>query len=337
MLDKPNRELIGREKAAIFMIFLGPELSAEVFKQLTEEEIEILTLEIAKIQSVTAEMKDMIVDEFFEMMTIQQYMAEGGLNVANEMLIRALGKEKAMTLVKKVTSKIQIKPLDVVRTTDPQQLINFIQTEHPQTIALIMAYLKSDQAAYVLSSLPENIQTDVAKRLAVMDRTSPEVLRDIEKVLEKKLLTVASEDYTSSGGIDSLVQVLINSDRATEKKILETLELQDPELAEEIKQRMFVFEDIVVIDDRGIQRILRELDTKELSKALKTASDDVKNKFFKNLSKRAGAILQEEMEYMGAIRVKDVEESQQKIVNIIRKLDETGEIIIARGEEDLVV
>jgi flagellar motor switch protein FliG len=329
-------KLTGRKKAAILVITLGPELSAEIFKQLTEEEIEILTYEVANIRNVTAEEKDKVIDEFYEMMGVQQYMAEGGLNMANEMLIRSLGQEKAMSLMKKLTSKIQIKPLDVVRSTDPAQLVNFIQEEHPQTIALIMAYLKPEQAAFILQSLPENIQPEVARRLALMDRTSPEVLRDMEKVLEKKVLTISREDYTSAGGVDSLVQLLINSDRSTEKRILESLELQDPELAEEVKQKMFVFEDIVILQDRDVQQVLRSLDIKELAKALKLASEEVKEKFFRNLSKNARRNLQEEIEYLGPMRKRDVEEAQQHIVNIIRKLEESGEITIARNEEEII-
>jgi len=337
MLDKKRRELTGREKAAVFLIFLGPELSAEVFKQMTEEEIELLTLEIAKMQNVTAEIKDKVIEEFNQMLMVQEYLAEGGIKYANEILERALGQDKAMNIISKLTSSIQIRPLDVVRSTDPAQLINFIQNEHPQTIALIMAYLKPEQAAHVLASLPENIQADVAKRLALMDRTSPEVIREVEKVLEKQLSTVTGEDYASAGGIDSIVAVLNLVDRGTEKTILETLEMQDPELAEEIKRRMFVFEDIVLIDDKGIQRILRELDMKELAKALKGTSEEVQNKFFSNMSKRAGAMLKEDMEFMGPVRVKDVEEAQQKIVNIIRNLEDSGEIIIARGEEEVFI
>ena len=230
------------------------------------------------------------------------------------------------------------RPFDFIRRTDPAHLLNFIQGEHPQTIALILAYLEAQKAASILGALPTEIQPDVAKRIAIMDRTSPEVLREVERVLERKLSTLASEDFTSAGGIDSIVEIINSVDRSTEKSIIESLEEDDPELAEEIKKRMFVFEDIVLLDDRAIQKVLREVDSSDLAKALKSVDTDAQDKVYRNMSKRAAALLKEDMDFMGPVRLKDVEEAQQKIVNIIRKLEEQGDIVVARaGEDEMVV
>ena len=238
----------------------------------------------------------------------------------------------------RLTSSLQVRPFDFIRRTDPQHLLNFIQNEHPQTIALILCYLEPQKAALILSSLPHQIQADVARRIATMERVSPDVLREVERVLERKLSTLASEDYSQAGGIDAVVEVLNLVDRGTEKTIIEALEEEDPELAEEIKKKMFVFEDIVLLDDRAIQRVLREVDNQELAKALKSVDPEVQEKIFKNMSKRAASLLREDMDFMGPVRLKDVEDCQQKIVNIIRKLEDAGEIVVARGgEEELVV
>jgi flagellar motor switch protein FliG len=231
-----------------------------------------------------------------------------------------------------------VRPFDYLRRTDPAHLLNFIQQEMPQTIALILAYLEPAKASVILQSLPHEVQSEVARRIAIMDRTSPEVLREVERVLEKKLSTLSSEDYTAAGGVSSVVEILNLVDRSSEKQIIEGLEEEDPELAEEIKKKMFVFEDIVMLDDRSIQKVMREVDTQELSKALKSVDSEVQDKIYRNMSKRAAQMLKEDMEFMGPVRLKDVEEAQQKIVSIIRHLEDTGEIVVARaGEDELVV
>lgn len=271
-------------------------------------------------------------------MVAQDFILNGGIDYARDILERSLGSQKAMDIVNRLTSSLQVKPFDFVRRTDPQHLVNFLQSEHPQTIALVLAYLESKKASDVLAQLPVEIQPEVAKRIAKMDRTTPEVLREVERVLERKLSTLASEDFSSAGGVDSIVEVLNLADRATEKTIIEALEEEDPELAEEIKKRMFVFEDIVLLDDKSIQKVLREVDTNDLSKGLKSVDEEVQEKIFRNMSKRAVALLKEDMEYMGPIRLHDVEEAQQKVVSIIRKLEDDGEIVIARaGEDEMVV
>jgi len=337
-LHKKREKLSGKQKAAVFLITLGPEISSEIFKHLREDEIETLTFEIARIDKVEPDEKDKVLMEFQELMMAQQFISQGGLDYARDVLEKALGSQKAIDIINRLTSSLQVRPFDFIRRTDPAHLLNFIQGEHPQTIALILAYLDPQKASLILKELPHEIQADVAKRVAIMDRTSPDVLREIERVLERKLSTLASEDYTSAGGIDAIVEVLNLVDRSTEKTIIEALEEEDPELAEEIKKKMFVFEDIVLLDDRAIQKVLREVDSQELAKALKAVDTEVQDKIYRNMSKRASALLKEDMEFMGPIRIRDVEEAQQKIVNIIRKLEDSGEIVVARsGEDELVV
>lgn len=334
---KSVKDMNGRQKAAIFLVSLGSEVSSEIFKHLREDEIETLTFEIARIESIEAEQKDAILLEFQELMMASQFITTGGIDYARELLEKSLGSQKAIDIINRLTSSLQVRPFDFIRRTDPAHLLNFIQQEHPQTIALILAYLEPNKSSVILQNLPHDIQSDVAKRIATMDRTSPEVLREVERVLEKKLSTLSSEDYTMAGGVDSIVEILNLVDRTSEKGIIERLEEEDPELAEEIKKKMFVFEDIVMLDDRSIQKVMREVDSQELAKALKSVDNEVQDKIYRNMSKRASAMLKEDMEYMGPIRMKDVEEAQQKIVSIIRHLEDQGEIVIARGEGDELV
>jgi len=338
MHQSKKTQLTGRQKAAIFLVSLGSDVSSEIFKHLREDEIEQLTFEIARLDKIEPDDKDRVLQEFQEMMMAQEFISQGGIDYARDVLERALGTQKAIDIVNRLTSSLQVRPFDFIRRTDPSHLLNFIQGEHPQTIALILAYLDPQKAASILAELPHNVQADVARRIAEMKRTSPDVLREVERVLERKLSTLASEDFTQAGGIDAVVEILNQVDRGTEKIIIEALEEEDPELAEEIKKRMFVFEDIVLLDDRSIQKVLREVDSQELAKALKGVDAEVQEKIFRNMSKRAAQLLREDMDFMGPIRLRDVEESQQKIVNIIRKLEDAGEIVIARaGEEELVV
>ncbi|MCL2557338.1 MAG: flagellar motor switch protein FliG [Treponema sp.] len=335
---KGVKDCTGRQKAAIFLVSIGSELSAEIFKYLREDEIETLTFEIARLETIDSDQKDTILQEFQELMMANQFISTGGIDYARELLEKSLGSQKAIDIINRLTSSLQVRPFDFIRRTDPTHLLNFIQQEHPQTIALILAYLEPNKASVILQNLSHSIQSDVARRIATMDRTSPEVLREVERVLEKKLSTLSSEDYTTAGGVENIVEILNLVDRASEKQIIEALEDEDPELAEEIKKRMFVFEDIVLLSDRDIQKVMREVDSQELSKALKSVEIEVQEKIFKNMSKRAATMLKEDMEYMGPIRLKDVEEAQQKIVSIIRHLEDTGDVVIARsGEDEMVV
>ncbi|HBA68675.1 MAG TPA: flagellar motor switch protein FliG [Lachnospiraceae bacterium] len=336
-MARTEEKITGLQKAAILLIALGPERSALIFKHLKEEEIEELTLEIANTRSVTPQLKEDIIEEFYQVCLAQQYIAEGGIGYAKELLEKALGSDKAIDVISKLTASLQVKPFEFVRKTDASQLLNFIQDEHPQTIALIMSYLSPAQSSMIISSLPPERQADVAKRIAMMDRTSPDVIKEVEKVLESKLSTLVNQDYTVIGGVDAVVEILNTVDRGTEKHIMETLEIEEPELADEIRKKMFVFEDILLLDDRAIQRVLRDVDNNDLAIALKGSNEQVQSAIFNNMSKRLAVMIKEDMEFMGPVRMKDVEEAQQKIVNIIRKLEDSAEIVISRGGGDEIV
>ncbi len=336
-MGKESENVSGLQKAAILLIALGPERSANVFKHLKEEEIEELTLEIANTRNITPKLKDEVISEFYQVCLAQQYIAEGGINYAKELLEKSFGADKAMDVIGKLTASLQVKPFEFIRKTDASQLLNFIQDEHPQTIALILSYLSAAQSALILSALPPDRQADVARRIAIMDRTSPEVIKEVEKVLESKLSSLVNQDYTIIGGVDAVVEILNTVDRGTEKHIMETLEIEEPELADEIRKKMFVFEDILLLDDRAIQRVLRDVDNGDLATALKGSNEEVQNAIFNNLSKRLAAMIKEDMEFMGPVRMKDVEEAQQKIVNVIRKLEDSAEIVISRGGGDEIV
>lgn len=329
-------ELRGRKKAAILLILLGPERAAQIYRHLDEASIEFLTLEIASVRKITSEERRAVLKEVQELVMAKEFLGKGGVSYARELLEQALGKEKAEDLLKRLTSSLQSKPFDFLRTSDPVQLFSFLQGEHPQTIALILAYLPSDKAAAIISGLPGELQADVAFRIAKMDSVSPEVLKEAEKVMERKFSAVVGADFSRAGGIDSIVAIINKAGRKTEKQILEILDEKDPEMAEEIRKKLFTFEDIVKIDDKSLQKVVRDVDTKDLAMALKGVSDDLREKFYKNMSSRAVEMLKEEMEYMGPVRLRDVEEAQQKIVNIIRKLEEAGEIVIAGSGEDIV-
>ena len=336
-MAKSNSSVSNREKIAVLMVALGNDIAAEVYKKLDDPAIELITLEVANLRKVSPELKLEVLKEAQEILMAREFMARGGVEYARDILEKALGPERAQNLLARITASLQVRPFDFMRHTDPQQVLGFIQGEHPQTIALILSYLEAPQAAMILSGLPAVGQAEVAKRIARMDRITPEVLREVERVLERKLSTVMGQDFTMAGGIDAVVAIVNSADRTTERNIMEYLEENDPELAEEIKKRLFVFEDIIRLDDRSLQRVLREVDMKELGLALKGATEELRTKFFKNMSKRAAEMLQEDMDYMGPVRVKDVEESQQKVVNVVRGLEEQGEIVIASGGEDELV
>lgn len=330
-------EFRGVEKAAMLLITVGPENAANVFEYLNEEEIEELTMEIANITSVSPQMKEKITQEFYEICVAQEYITEGGIQFAQNTLKKALGEDKANELINKLTMSLQVKPFEFARRADTSQILNFIQDEHPQTIALILSYLNSSQSALILSALPKEIQSEVVRRIALMDRTSPEIIREIEKVLEGKVTTMTSQDFASVGGVDSVVEMLGSVDRSTEKNILEKLEIEDVELAEEIKNKMFVFEDIISLDNKSIQKVLREVDNGKLAVALKGANDEVKKVLLSNVSKRLATMIEEDMEFMGPVKLRDVEDAQQEIVGVVRRLEEAGTIIISRGGGDEVI
>src|SRR5690625_3431610 len=337
MVVRQRQKLTGKQKAAILLISLGPDVSAQIYKHLTDEEIEQLSLEISGVQKVDTELQETIVDQFHQIALATDYISQSGVSYAKTVLKKAFRKQEASSINNRLSSSLQVRPFDFARKADPQQVLNFIINEHPQTIALVLSYLDPEQAGQILSELPEKMQAEVAKRIATMDSTSPEIISQVEQVLEKNLATSLTEDYTQTGGIESVVEVLNGVDRSTERTILDALEVEDPELAEEIKKRMFVFEDIVILDNRAIQRVIREVDNDDLRLALRVASEEVKEIVFNNMSQRMAETFKEEMEYMGPVRLRDVEEAQTRIVATIRRLEEIGEIIIARGGGDDII
>ncbi|OPJ63278.1 flagellar motor switch protein FliG [Clostridium oryzae] len=337
-MAREANKLTGVQKAAILFITLGPEASAGIIKRLPEQELQKITYEIANITGVKSEQRQTILQEFIEINKAKDYILEGGIDYARDLLGKALGQQRAKEILDRVTEATQqYRPFAIARKADAQQLMNVISNEHPQTIALILCYMQSDKAGQILSALPEDVQTDVAYRLATMNTTSPMVVKEIEKVLDSKLSSVVRSETTIIGGVPTLVDILNQVDRTTEKNITEGLERENAELAEKVKESMFIFEDIVTIGDIAIQRVLREVDAKELAMALKGCSEEVASAIFRNQSKRAAAALKEDMEFLGPVRLMDVEKAQQKIVGIIRRLDEAGEIVISRGGEDAIV
>lgn len=333
-----TKKLSGVQKVAVLLVGLGPEVSVEIFKQLTEAEIDQVTLEISNVRQLKNSQTEQVLNEFYGMILGQDFMNEGGLDYAKDILEKALGKDKALETIGRLTSRLEVKPFSFARKADPNQILAILQHEHAQTIALVLSYLDAKQASQILSQLNPGKQAEVAKRIAMMESTSPEVIHQVEQILERKLSASGSRDYTSTGGVEAIVKVLNKVDRGTEKAILSELEAESPELVEEIKKRMFVFEDIVLLDTRTIQRIIREVQDNDLIYALKVANEDVKSGIFRNISARRAESIQDEIETMGPVKLKDVETAQTNIVALVRSLEEKGEISVARGEgEEMIV
>jgi len=334
---KKKMVLSGEQKAAALLISLGPELAAKVYQHLKEETVEQVTLQIANLRKITPEEKDSVMQEVLNIAAALEYISQGGVEYAHEILEKALGANKAMEIINRLQGSLQMTPFDYIKRTDPQQLLNFIQSEHPQTIALILAHLTPEHSATILGALPADVQVDVATRIAVLDRAAPDVVMEIERVLERRISSIFTQEFTAAGGVRVLAEVLNRADRSTEKAIMEKLEESNPELAEEVKRLMFVFDDLINLDNRTIQQVLREVDAKDLALALKGAKEEVKEHLLKNMSSRAKAMILEDMEVMGPVRLKHAEEAQQKIVNVVRQLEEMGEIVVARGGEEEVM
>lgn len=337
-MRKGKEELTNRQKAAVMLMVLGPEIAGKVVRHLDEEHIEGLTLELARLDKISPEQREAIIGEFYESAVAQEFIAEGGVDQARQVLEAAFGSDKAEEVIKRIVAAMQVVPFEFLKKADPSQVLSFIQDEHPQTIALILAYMPVNNAALILSKLSGDLRADVAARIAMMEQTPPEVIRRVEQVLEKKVSSILNQEMAQAGGPKALVDLLNRVDRSTERVIMENLSDSNPELADAVKNMMFVFEDIIQLDDRAIQAIMKEVDMKELATALKGVNGDVQQKVFRNMSERAVAMLKEDMEFMGPVRLRVVEEAQQKIVAIIRKLEEAGEIVIGRsGEEDVLV
>jgi len=332
----PQQKLTGLRKAAIFLVAMGSKTSAEIYKHLSEEEVERISAEIAKLESIPSSTLNEVNSEFYQMVLAQKYMAAGGLTYAQEVLIEALGEAKAMEIIRRVQMALEVKGFNVLQNVDSNQLLAFLQKEHPQTIALVLRQLNPVQAANVLTELPPTSQVDVMYRLAQMERVSPETLHAVERVLENRIDFNASA--SKFGGLQQAADILNMVGQRFEKNILAGIAKENPDVASEIKNLMFVFEDIINLDDRSIQKILREVDNKELALALKTASVELKSKILSNMSARASEMIEEELQYMGPVRLREVEEVQQRIIDVIRRLEEEGQLVIAAGasEEQMV-
>lgn len=332
MAGRSDTKLTQREKAAILLISLGKNYAAQLFKHLTEEEIATLTLAITTTTRVTKEESDKVLSEFLETCLAQKYISEGGLDYARGVLKKALGEDKAGEILDKLTETLQVRPFEFVRRADTMQIVYLIANENPQTIALLMSYLEPKKAAGVLAALPGELQVEVVTRMANMESVIPEYIREAEMILEQRLAKMGMSDQTVVGGIDAVVKIINSVDRGTEKNILESLDVLDPDLSENIKKNMFVFEDIAKLSNQAIQRVLKEVQQSDIAIALKGATEEVKSVIMSNLSKRLQEMINDDLAVMGPMRVKDVEEAQQKIVNAVRALEENGEIIVSRGD-----
>jgi len=334
-----SSELPGVRKAAILLLSLGQDDAAQILKRLSPESVEEVSREIASIGAVGASSRTVVFNEFYNTALANAYVAEGGLEYAKALLRKSLSEDEAGRIIKQVTQQVQTTPFSFLQKAESDNLLTFIQDEHPQTIALILAHLPPQKASEILVGLPGQKQVEVVKRIANMEQTNPEVIKEVERGLEHRLSDIVSQTFEKAGGVDTVAEILNLADRSTEKGIMEGLEAEDPDLVEQIRRLMFVFEDILLVNDKGIQSVLKEVDNDELSLALKTASQELKDKIFKNMSERAAQLIQEDMQYMGPVRVSDVEQAQQKIVDIVRRLEDAGEIIIAGrgGEKEMVV
>jgi flagellar motor switch protein FliG len=332
-------EATGVRKAAILLLSMNQDQAAEILKRLSPDSVEEVSREIASLGEIPVNTRKEIFGEFYSLALAQSYVGEGGLEYAKALLKKSLSESDASRVIKQVTQQVQTTPFSFLQKAESENLLTFIQDEHPQTIALILAHLPPQKASEILVGLPGQKQIEVVKRIANMEQTNPEVIKEVERGLEHRLSDIVSQTFEKAGGVDTVAEILNLADRSTEKGIMEGLEAEDPDLVEQIRRLMFVFEDILLVNDKGIQSVLKEVDNDELSLALKTASEELKQKIFKNMSERAAQLIQEDMQYMGPVRVSDVESAQQKIVDVVRRLEDAGEIIIAGrgGEKEMVV
>jgi flagellar motor switch protein FliG len=334
---KRKLEIKGRKKAAVLLVSLGPDRAAEVFKHLRDDEIETLSLEMAKLQRVDAFTQATVLEELAATVEAYDSLLAGGVDYAREVLERALGPERALEIIGRLSSVIEMRPFEFLRRTPAEQLVTFLRNESPQTVALVIANLHTTLASQVLANLPSGDQAEIAIRIARMGETAPDVVKQVESVMKKKLDSVVQQEYSVAGGIKSLAEILNHTDRSTERNVLDSLTEADEELAAEVRRLLFVFEDVVKLDDRSIQLVLREADQKDLALALRGVNDDVKERILSNMSERGAQMLVEEMAYQPPQRKRVVEEAQGRIVAIVRKLEEAGALVLSRGEEDAVV
>jgi flagellar motor switch protein FliG len=327
----------GREKAAVLLIALGPEVSANVLKQLHENEIEALSMQVFTTEAVRDDARKQVVNDCYEMAMAHGYISSGGANYAEEMLAKALGNDKAAEIMSRLISSIRPRHFDFLKDTDPYQLVTFIQDEQPQAIALILSHLPPATAAKILAILQPDQRAEVALRIATMERTPPEVIEGVESVLRRRVSAILQSDYSQAGGVEHLAQLLANVDRSTERVILDHLDRNAPELAAEVRKLTFTFDNMSQLDDPSLQRVLREVDAKDLAMSLRGVDEGLREKIFKNLSSRAADMLREDIAVSGPVRMRQVEEAQQRIVSVVRRLEEAGELVIQRGADDVLV
>jgi len=332
-----NDQAISIQKVALILIAMGTQNASEVMKNLNEREVERITIAIARMRDVPAEILGAAIEEYYQILMADQYIVEGGLDYAKAVLEKAWGHKKAEELIKRVEAATEVSAFYLLQTVDDKQLLNFIQNEHPQTSALILANLKAQHAASILSELPEENQSEIAYRLATMEKTSPELVEDVESVLREQVGSVFGGDLSKTGGVETVAEILNSTSRAAEKNILESLRNHNQELADEIKSLMFLFEDIIGLADTAIQHIIKEIDSKSLATALKATSEELRKKFYNNMTERASEMLQDELQYLGPVRVRDVETAQKQILDVIHQLEESGDIVIGRGEEEDII
>ncbi len=330
-------KITNKTRAAAVIVTLGASEAAEVYKYLREDEIEQLSLEVAKMESLPPEELNAIIDDFYGLCVTQKVIAEGGVDYARDVLEKAFGPQQAASLMERVTKSLRTKAFDFVRKADYKNLLSIVQNEHPQTIALILSYARAEQASQILAELPGETSIEVVERIANLDRASPDVISVVESTLEKKFGNIVSVDLMELGGVPYVAEIMNSVDRSTEKHIFDELGIKDPELAENIRKLMFVFEDIVYLDDISIQRFLRDVDTKDLAVALKAANPEVSRVIFQNMSKRSQETIATDIEYLHNVRMRDVEEAQQRIVDTIRRLEDEGELVISKGGKDEVI
>ena len=331
----------GKMKAAVLLACLGPQAAGRVLSKMSDNEVEQVTLDLSSLGAIDPDLRIQVMEEFYQMAVAKRYVAQGGVDYARELLESAFGTDRALEVLTRLQSSLQEVPFQFLKRADAAQICSFIQDEHPQTIALILAHLDPQVSAVILSAMARDVQADVVVRIATMDRTPPVVVREVERVLERKMASIFSQGFTFAGGVKEVAEIMNRIERNTEKAIMADLEERDPELADEVARLMFTFDDLVYVDDSGIQRVLREVETKDLALALKSTNEDVKDKVFRNVSDRAREIIQEEIEFMGPVRMRNVEEAQQKIVGVIRRLEDAGEVMVegrgAGGEDEIVV
>lgn len=338
-MSKKVEGVTGIRKAAIMMVSIDTDSAAKILANLPQEDIERISMEIARLDDVAPDVRDGVVSEYYQTHMARKYLEQGGLDYAKMLLEKSLSPDQAASILQGLQESIQQTPFHFLKKADPENLMTFIQDEHPQTIALILAHLSANQASEILSGLSAKKQIEVVKRVARMEQTTPEAIRQVEAGLETRLASIVNQDLERAGGVEAIAEILNLVDRSTEKGILENLEEEDPDMVEQIRRLMFVFEDILLVNDKGIQSMLKEVEHDELALALKTASEELQEKVFRNMSERAATLIKEDMEYMGPVRVSDVEQAQQRIVDIVRRLEEAGEVIIQGrgGEEEIVV